>query len=115
MKIRFQADNDFNGRVVRAVARLSPAVDFQTAAAIGLHGLPDERVLELAAAEGRILVSHDRKTMPIHFRNFIARQESPGLFIVSQNLPIAEAAEWLYTFWAASEAAEHVNLITYIP
>lgn len=72
-------------------------------------------MLELSAAAGRVLVSHDRKTMPFHFASFISGQESPGLFIISQRLPIAEAAEWLYTFWSASEAGEHVNLVTYIP
>jgi len=74
MKIRFQADNDLNEHIVRAVKRLRPDIDFQTAPALGLHlGVPDEQVLESAAQEGRILVSHDGKTMPNCFAQYIAQ------------------------------------------
>lgn len=116
MKIKYQADNDFNGIIIRTVMKLAPEVDFQTAPKAGLHlGTPDDRVLEIAAQEGRLLVSHDRKTMPTHFANFIATQSSPGVFIVSCKLTIAQAAEWLILFWSASEAEEHINSLTYIP
>jgi hypothetical protein len=116
MKIKFQADNDFNGRIIRTVQQLAPNIDFRTAPAAGFHlGTPDERILEVAAQEGRLLVSHDRKTMPTHFANFIASQSSPGVFIVSRKLTIARAAEWLILYWAASDAEEHINMLTYIP
>jgi predicted nuclease of predicted toxin-antitoxin system len=64
MKIRFQADADLNQNITRALRRRAPALDFQTANEAGLHGLDDEAVLAQAAGEGRILVSHDRRTMP---------------------------------------------------
>ena len=63
----------------------------------------------------RLLVSHDRRTMPAHFANFIQAQTSSGLFIVSGKLTIAQAAEWLILFWSATEAEEHLNLLTCIP
>jgi hypothetical protein len=66
MKVRFQADADFNQNTVRAVRRRAPAIDFQTAHEAGLHGLDDQAVLAQAAREGRLLVSHDRRTMPNH-------------------------------------------------
>ena len=71
MNIRFQADADLNQIVVKATLRLEPSIDFQTAQAAGLIGLRDPDVLRLAAEQGRILVSHDRKTMPTHFGQFI--------------------------------------------
>lgn len=77
MQVRFQADYDFNQKIVRAVLYLHPTVDFQTGHQAGLEGLPDEQVLEIAAREGRILVSHDLSSMPTHFANFISHQESP--------------------------------------
>jgi hypothetical protein len=67
MRIRFQADADLNQIIVKATLRLEPSIDFQTAQAAGLAGLDDPDVLKLAAEQGRILVSHDRKTMPAHF------------------------------------------------
>jgi hypothetical protein len=114
--IRFQADNDLDHRIVVATRRLVPAIDFQTASALGLQGrVPDDRVLALAAEQGHVLVSHDRRTMPAHFARFIATHTSPGLIIVSQKLPIGTAAEWLYLLWAASEAEEYVNAIYSLP
>ena len=50
MKIRFQADNDLDQRIVVGTRRLDPAIDFQSAPALGLHlGVPDGQVLALAA------------------------------------------------------------------
>jgi hypothetical protein len=79
MKVRSQADADFNHNIVRAVRRRVPAVDFQIAREADLQGLGDEAVLEQTAREGRILVSHDRRTMPIHFTNFTATKTSAGV------------------------------------
>jgi len=43
MKVRFQADADLNQNIVKATLRLEPGIDFQTASAAGLMGLPDLR------------------------------------------------------------------------
>lgn len=64
MKIRFQADADRNEDVVSGVIRREPSIDFQTAGEIELSGLDDTSVLAVAAKEGRVLVTHDRRTMP---------------------------------------------------
>lgn len=115
MKIRFQADADFNQNVVRALRRRQPAIDFQTAEAAGLRGLTDSEVLAIAGRDGRILVSHDRGTMPKHFANFLTVQHSPGVFILSQCLPISQAVEELLMFWEASEAEEWIDSIQALP
>jgi hypothetical protein len=79
MQIRFQADYDFNKKIVRAMRHHHPTIDFRAGHDAGLEGLPDNQVLEISARDGRILVSHDVNTMPVHFANFIASQNSPGL------------------------------------
>jgi hypothetical protein len=116
MKVRFQADNDLDERIITATKRLAPEIDFRTAPSLGLHlSVPDDQVLVLTAAEGRVLVSHDRKTMPGHFERFIVNNTSPGLIIISQSLPVGKAAEWLHLIWVASEAEEYVNSIYSLP
>lgn len=46
MKIKFQADNDLDEDILRAVKRLQPAIDFQRAPELGLHtGTDDPEVL----------------------------------------------------------------------
>ena len=69
MSIRFQADADLNLDIVTAVRRREPAIDFATAADAKFEGVSDPEVLERAAKENRILVSHDRRTMLHHFRS----------------------------------------------
>jgi hypothetical protein len=53
--------------------------------------------------------------MPHHFAAFIAQQTSPGLLIVSQRLPVSQAAEELLLIWVASEAGEWTNQISSLP
>jgi predicted nuclease of predicted toxin-antitoxin system len=72
MKVRFQAGADLNQNILLATLRREPSIDFQTALAAGLASLSDREVLAMAASEGRVLVTHDRKTMPRHFAEFIA-------------------------------------------
>ena len=56
MKLRLQANNDLDHRLVAATRRREPLIDFQTALALGLQErVPDARVLTRTADEGRIL------------------------------------------------------------
>jgi predicted nuclease of predicted toxin-antitoxin system len=88
MRIRFQADNDLNGRIIDAVLRLNHVVDFAIAAHACFHkGTDDPEVLRLAAEDDRVLVSHDLRTLPWYFASFIETHNSPGLIIISQSLP----------------------------
>jgi predicted nuclease of predicted toxin-antitoxin system len=59
MKVRFQADADFNAEIVAGVIRQEARIDFQTAEEANLRRLPDQQVLALAAQENRILVTHE--------------------------------------------------------
>ncbi len=115
MKIRFQADADFNEDIVTGVLRREPGLDFQTAGEANLQGLNDSQVLKLAADQERILVTHDRKTMPHHFADFIKQEKSPGLLIVSQKASVSLAIEGLILIWGASEAEEFINRSCTIP
>jgi hypothetical protein len=75
MKIRFQADNDLHEDILRSAKRLQPAIDFQRAPELHLHtGIDDPEALRLCAEQNRILVTHDRQTMPGHFIEFIKHQ-----------------------------------------
>lgn len=115
MKLKFLADADLSYLIVAALRRREPGVDFQTAREARIEGLPDTRVLEIAARRGRVLVTHDRRTMPHHFGEFIKNNASPGVFVVSQNLPPAEVAEELLLIWSATEAEEWAGRICSLP
>lgn len=114
--IRFLADADFNGVIVRGCRRREPTMDFLSANDANLAGVPDPDVLAIAAEQERILVSHDFRTMPHHFADFLqARGSSPGLILVPQRLSIGEAVEELLLIWGASEADEWKNQIDILP
>lgn len=115
MKIRFQADADLNQIIVLATVRREPSIDFQTARAVNLTSLHDRGVLEMAARDGRLLVTHDHKTMPRHFSEFIAGTTCPGLLIVPQHLPVATVVDDLRLIWLATEAEEWVNRVGFLP
>ena len=113
--MRFQADSDLNEDIVTGVVRREPTIDFQTASEPNLRGLTDPEVLALAAHENRILVTHDRRTMPRHFANFIVNVKSPGLVIIAQKVSVNVAIAELLLIWAVSDAEEWHNLIVDLP
>lgn len=115
MKVRFQADADLNQIILLATLRREPLIDFQTAGAMGLEGRPDPEVLTLAARAGRLLVTHDQKTMPGHFANFIMTTTSPGVLVIPQHLSVTAAVEDLLLVWGSTEAEEWVNRISFLP
>jgi len=78
-------------------------------------GRPDPEVLALAAGEGRVLVSRDRRMMLSHFGRFIQNQTRPGLILVSQDMDVGQAIEELLLMWAATEAEEWENAALFVP
>jgi hypothetical protein len=115
MRPRFQADADFNHKVILGLRRRDPAIDFQDAHAGGVIGLPDTEVLSIAAELGRILVSHDRRTMPAQFARLPLGRSIPGLIIVDQDLDIGQSIEELLLIWATTDAEEWRGKIGYLP
>lgn len=115
MRVRFQADADLNHKVVTGLRRREPALDFQSALNGGVFGKSDPEVLAIAARERRVLVSHDRQTMPAHFARFVLTQPSPGLIIIAQHLDIGLAIEELLMIWSVSDASEWENAVLFLP
>jgi predicted nuclease of predicted toxin-antitoxin system len=115
VKICYQADADLNQAIVTGVLRREPTIDFQTAYAAQLEGVKDIEVLAIAAKQKRILVSHDRRTMPLEFAQFITNNQSSGVLIVSRKVPIEIIIEELILIWEVSSAEEWINRIAKIP
>ena len=115
MRVRYQADADLDARIVRGVKRLQPLVDFQSSAEAGLWRLPDPDVLRMAAGVKRVLATHDQRTMPRHFAQFIAERTSSGVIVVPKAVRIGAVVEELLLIWAASDAEEWSNLLAWIP
>jgi hypothetical protein len=115
MRVRFQGDEDLDGRVLRGLRRAAPEVDIRSAVDAGLVGLKDPDILRICADSGRILVSQDRRTMPAHFARYVTGAQSPGVIVLREAIPIATAIEELLLIWIASQAEEWINRLAWIP
>lgn len=115
MRVRFQADADLDGRILRGLRRAASEIDIRTAADAGLAGLEDPEVLRIAQDAARILVSQDRRTMPAHFARFVNEARSSGVILLREGVSIAAAIEDLVLIWSASEAEEWIDRLVWIP
>lgn len=108
-RIKFQADADIDLAIVKGVVRRYP----ETAA--GLEGVKDANVLLLSSKQQRVLVTNDRRTMPIEFGMFIESSRSSGVLVVSKKLPMKIVIEELILIWSTSTAEEWIDQIADIP
>lgn len=61
------ADANLDQDIVAGVVRREPKIDFELPQRLIPEGMRDPQVLAIAASHGRILVTHDVRTMPRHF------------------------------------------------
>lgn len=116
MSIRLLADADLNFAIVKGARLREPSIDFRSAAEAGLKAIGDPEVLQFAASQGRILVSHDLRTMPFHFARRISEGESsPGVFLVSQDAAVSDVIDAVVLIFSASLPVEWANQITHLP
>lgn len=116
MSLRFLADEDFDNDIVRGLLRRCPTLDIVRVQDVTLWGQPDPVVLEWAAQEGRILLTHDVSTLTAHA---IARTPKglpmPGAFAVSQDILIGQAIEDLLLIAKCSLEGEWEGQVRYLP
>jgi predicted nuclease of predicted toxin-antitoxin system len=81
-----------------------------------LEGAEDPAVLAWAAENNRILLTHDRATMPdFAYARIVAGQPMPGAFVLNDRLPVRQAIDELLLVDAASEQGEWAGLVLYLP
>ena len=115
MSFRFQADADLNPEIGRGLQRREPSVDFRTSAGVIADATPDPEVLRIAASDGRVLVSRDITTMPGHFAQFVADQDSPGILLVPSRRPIGSVIEGLLIVWLTWTPEDLRNQARWLP
>jgi hypothetical protein len=113
---RFLANHDLSEAIVLGVMRREPLIEFHRLRDVGLADRPDPQVLEFAASQGLLVVSHDVNTMTAHAAARILSGETfPGIFLAHQSESIGAVIEQLILIWTASEAEEWVNQVTFLP
>jgi hypothetical protein len=94
--LKLVSDENFDGAILRGLYRQRPDLDVVRVQDVGLTATPDPDILAWAAVEGRILLTHDRDTMPCFAYDRVrAGQAMPGVFLVSDQMPLGQAIEEL--------------------
>jgi predicted nuclease of predicted toxin-antitoxin system len=114
--VRFLADENFNRRVVTGLRRRDPGIDLLRVQDVGLRTLDDAAVLAWAAAEGRVLLTHDAATMSDHaFDRVAAGLPMSGVFIVRDDLPVGAVIEDLLLVAELSSDDDWIGRVERLP
>jgi predicted nuclease of predicted toxin-antitoxin system len=101
------ADENFNGDVVRGLLLRRPGLDIVRIQDIGLSGAEDPDVLAWAAENGRILLTHDRATMPdFAYERVRAGLPMSGVFVVNSRHPVGQMIDELLLIDECSQQEE---------
>jgi hypothetical protein len=83
---------------------------------VGLSGADDPAVLEWAAQQERVLVSHDVSTLSKYaYERVAGGQRMPGVFEVSTSLSLARAIDDLLLIVECSFESEWEGQVRYLP
>lgn len=114
--LRLAADENFNNRIVRGLLHRKPDLDIVRIQDIGLSGADDYAVLEWAAQEDRVLLTHDVRTITQYaYERVDAGQLMPGVFEVSPDMSIGRAIEDILLLAKYSLDGEWEGQIRYLP
>ena len=116
MPLRLLADENFDRDIVRGLLRQHPELDLVRVQDVGLTGADDPTILDWAARERRIVLTHDTATMT-RFANDRVRSglPMPGVFEVHEILPVAVAIADILLLAGASRDDEWEGQVLYLP
>jgi hypothetical protein len=115
-KPRFLADENFRGDIVKGALRAEPAMVVSTVHDHGLSGASDPTLLEFAARNDLIVLTHDFKTMIADaYRRIAEGKRMTGLFAIEQAANARPIIDFLVLTWAASDSSEWHDVVEYPP
>jgi hypothetical protein len=114
--LRFAADENLNNDIVRGVLRRLPTFDVVRVQDVGLSGADDRAVLEWAARERRIVITHDISTLARHaLERVAAGQRMPGVFAVRSLAHIGRTIDDLILLAECSRDGEWDGQVRFLP
>lgn len=113
--MKFLVDENFTGAILRGINRYYPDLDV-IRVQDSQPGLPDPQVLEWAAKEGRVLLTHDRRTMiGFVYERIDAGKEMSGVILVEANAPIGLVIEDIIITIETADTDGLTNIVRFIP
>jgi Domain of unknown function (DUF5615) len=95
--IRFLVDQNFNSHVLEGLVRRESALDYVHVRDVGLSEAIDSEVLSWASEQNRVLLTHDRRTIPrFAYERVTAGLPMPGVFLVDSDMSIGQAIDEIF-------------------
>jgi len=114
--LRLLADENFNGRILRALLRQIPDLDVVRAQDTAMYGADDPALLQFAADENRVLLTHDVETLVGYaWERVRSGLSMPGVIVALTDRPIGQVIEDLEILLLASQPEELEAQIRFLP
>jgi hypothetical protein len=114
--MRFAADENFNGRIVERLCQRFEDLDIVRIQDTDFYGAPDPAVLDWAAQEERIVLTHDVQTLVNDAYERIKQGlPMPGVILVPNTLAIGLAVNELEIALGAGRPQDFEDRVTFIP
>jgi len=113
---RLLADEDFDIDIVHGLLRRRPGSDIVRVQDSGLAGEEDPVVLERAALDGRMVLTHDFNTMlDCAYARVEAGLPMPGVIAIRQAVPVRLAIDEIEILVECSQQGEWEDQVVYLP
>jgi predicted nuclease of predicted toxin-antitoxin system len=114
--LRLLSDENFNGDIIRGLFLRHSNLDLLRVQDVSLQEVDDPAILDWAASNGRIVLTHDRATMPdFAYEKVLRGQRMPGLFVINDRMPIRQVIDELLLILDCSEQEEWKGSVLYLP
>ncbi|MHC5933675.1 DUF5615 family PIN-like protein [Nostoc sp.] len=114
--LHFLADENLNNQIVRGVLRRNSNIDIVRVQDVGLIEVDDATVLEWAAQNGRVVLTHDVATMTsFAYERLQAGLAMPGLFEISRSVSVGLAIEEILLLDECSLEGEWEGQVRFLP
>jgi predicted nuclease of predicted toxin-antitoxin system len=110
------ADENFKEEILDGVWLRLPGAQIVKAKEIGLVSADDLTVLDVAATQQRILLTHDQRTIPdFAYARLVDGQPMPGVVVVPWTMPVGVAVDELELVIGAGTIADLGGKVTRLP
>jgi len=113
--MRLLADENFNNDMLRGLRLRYPEIDIIQAQDVEIYQASDPVVLNWAAQENRVLLTHDVKTIPdFAYARVASNLPMPGVIEVNDRMSIGDAIEKILVLILAGEPSDFENRVIFI-
>jgi predicted nuclease of predicted toxin-antitoxin system len=113
--VRLLADENFHGDAIDGLLARRPELDLVRVQDVGLSHTDDRVILAWAAANDRILLTHDKATIPGYaYDRVTAGEPMPGVFL-AEGMAVREMIDEVLMIDAASEQGEWADQVWFLP